>query len=175
LADFEERTFTQCDSASLSAVRIAIDRRRRDLGGKPWATKALGVAPNAVSGLGPCRRSHYREVPVPSNAASVEALEAKWGEKMIEVKVRFWTNDIAEEDGKIVPKHAWASGIVRMDRNRSHGIAGSEPYPFHSLLGLGAAIEKALIEQGIELHVPRQMRKYFAAEPRVASDEAESE
>jgi len=33
LADFEARTFKQWDRASLSAVRIAIDRRRRELAG----------------------------------------------------------------------------------------------------------------------------------------------
>ena len=32
LADFEERTFRQWDRASLSAVRIEIDRRRKELG-----------------------------------------------------------------------------------------------------------------------------------------------
>ena len=32
LADFEERTFRQWDRASLSALRIAIDRTRRELG-----------------------------------------------------------------------------------------------------------------------------------------------
>jgi len=31
LADFEARTFKQWDRASLSALRIAIDRRRREL------------------------------------------------------------------------------------------------------------------------------------------------
>ena len=31
LADFEERTFRQWDRASLSALRIAIDRRRQEL------------------------------------------------------------------------------------------------------------------------------------------------
>ena len=31
LADFEERTFRQWDRASLSALRIAIDRRRQQL------------------------------------------------------------------------------------------------------------------------------------------------
>jgi hypothetical protein len=31
LADFEARTFTQWDRASLSALRIAIDRRRKEL------------------------------------------------------------------------------------------------------------------------------------------------
>ena len=33
LADFEARTFKQWDRASLSAVRIAIDRRRREIAG----------------------------------------------------------------------------------------------------------------------------------------------
>ena len=33
LADFEERTFRTWDRASLSALRIAIDRRRRELAG----------------------------------------------------------------------------------------------------------------------------------------------
>ena len=32
LADFEERTFRQWDRASLVDVRIAIQRRRRELG-----------------------------------------------------------------------------------------------------------------------------------------------
>ena len=31
LPDFEARTFKQWDRASLSALRIAIDRRRKDL------------------------------------------------------------------------------------------------------------------------------------------------
>jgi hypothetical protein len=31
LTDFEARTFTQWDRASLSAVRVAIDRRRKEL------------------------------------------------------------------------------------------------------------------------------------------------
>jgi len=31
LADFEERTFRQWDRASLSALRIVIDRRRKEL------------------------------------------------------------------------------------------------------------------------------------------------
>jgi hypothetical protein len=99
---------------------------------------------------------------VPRNAASVEALEAKYGQKMIEVKVRFWTNDIAEEDGKVLPKHAWASGTVRIDKNTSHGIGPSGAHLFHSLLDLGSVIEKVLIKQGIQLHVPTRMKKYIA-------------
>ena len=65
----------------------------------------------------------------------IEALEATQGEKMIEIKLRFWTNKIAPEEGKVIPKHAWAAGVVRMERNRSHGIEPGWPAPFHSLLG----------------------------------------
>ena len=55
-----------------------------------------------------------------SKTKEIESLEAKQGEKMIEVKLRFWTNDISPEDGKVVPKHAWTSGVVRMEKNKSH-------------------------------------------------------
>ena len=44
--------------------------------------------------------------------------EAVQGEKMIEVKVRFWANDIASDKDKIVPKRAWTSGIVRLKPTR---------------------------------------------------------
>ena len=92
---------------------------------------------------------------------NIAALEAKHGERMIEVKIRFWTNDIAES-GKILPKHAWASGIIRMEANSSHGIAPlSNPKPFNSLLDLGQVIEKVLIEYGIVLHPSHRMRKYM--------------
>lgn len=91
---------------------------------------------------------------------STAELEAKHGEKMIEVKLRFWTNNIAEERGRVIPKHAWASGVVRMEKNRAHGIVPGSPIPFHSLLDLSAAIEKALIEHGVKLHTPPRMKKY---------------
>lgn len=97
-------------------------------------------------------------------AKNVESREAEHGQKMIEVKLRFWTNDIAEEAGQIVPKHAWSSGVVRIELNRSHGIVPSAPKPFHSLLDVGAVIEKLLIEQGIILHPSRRMRKYVETE-----------
>jgi hypothetical protein len=91
-------------------------------------------------------------------------LDAKQGERMIEVKLRFWTNDISPEKGKIIPKHAWAAGVVRMEGNKSHGIAPSSPRPFHSLLDVGAVIEKVLIEHDIVLHAGRKMKKYVATE-----------
>lgn len=92
------------------------------------------------------------------------AKHARHGEKMIEVKLRFWTDEISPEKDTIVPGHAWASGVVRVERNEAHGIKPSTPIPFNSLLGLGAAIEKALIEHGVVLHLNRKMRKYFAVD-----------
>ena len=92
----------------------------------------------------------------------VVSKEAKQGEKMIEVKLRFWTNDISEEPGKVIPKNAWAAGVVRIDRNKSHGIEPSKPLPFHSLLDIGAVIEKVLIEHGVVLHPSPKMKKYLS-------------
>lgn len=36
------------------------------------------------------------------------AKDAEWGQRMIEVKIRFWTDSLAQGDGRILPKHAWA-------------------------------------------------------------------
>jgi|GEM_PF-1114290 len=99
-------------------------------------------------------------------ADKIEALEAEQGERMIEVKVRFWTNDLTEEEpaprgkGKIRPKHAWAAGVVRIGRNPSHGIVPRKPVPFNSLLELSTAIERVLIDHGIKIHRSRKMRRY---------------
>lgn len=93
---------------------------------------------------------------------TTSSLEAKQGEKMIEVKLRFWTNEISPEPGKVLAKHAWASGVVRIERNKSHGIEPGVPQPFHSLLDVGAVIEKVLIEHGVVLHPSRKMKKYMS-------------
>lgn len=87
--------------------------------------------------------------------------EAQQGEKMIEVKVRFWTNKLSAEVGKVLAKHAWSAGVVRMERNFSHGIKPGAPRPFHSLLDIGAVIEKVLVEHGVVLHRSPKMKKYF--------------
>jgi hypothetical protein len=92
----------------------------------------------------------------------VAALEAAQGERMIEIKIRFWTNNIASGEGKVLPKHAWTSGVVRMASNRSHGITPAHPRPFHSLLDVGAVIERVLIEHGITLYPSRRTEKYIA-------------
>ena len=90
-----------------------------------------------------------------------KAIKPKYGEKMIEVKLRFWTNEIADVEGYVVPKHAWVSGVVRMERNDSHGIVPDWPRHFNSLMAIPAAIEKTLIQHGIVLHRDRNMDKYI--------------
>jgi hypothetical protein len=88
--------------------------------------------------------------------------QAKTNEKMIELRIRLWTNAIAKTKGEIIPKHAWDSGMIYMQRNSSHGIEPKKTRPFHSLMGLTASIEKVLIEHGVQLHPSRTTRKYFA-------------
>lgn len=90
--------------------------------------------------------------------------EARHGEKMIEVKIRFWTDGISSEPGKIIPKHAWAAGVVRMAPNKSHGIAPENPIPFNSLLDVGAKIEQVLLDHGVVLHRSTRMKKYMSGD-----------
>jgi hypothetical protein len=94
-------------------------------------------------------------------ADDIESREAKHGEKMIEIKLRFWTDDIAPEVGKVKPKHAWTGGVVRMEANKSHGISTTKPVVFNSLLDVGSVIEDVLIRHGVVLHPSRKMRKYL--------------
>jgi hypothetical protein len=79
---------------------------------------------------------------------------------MIELKVRFWTNDLADEQGKVAPKNAWAAGVVRIESNAAHGLKAASPEPFNSLPELGAVIERVLIQHGIKLHPSTKERKY---------------
>jgi hypothetical protein len=91
-------------------------------------------------------------------ASQAEVL-ATHGQKMIEVRVRLWTNNIAKAAGKLVPKHAWASGVVMMEANPLHGIQPKGPRSFHRLLDLGSVIEKVLIEHEVVLHPGQKMSK----------------
>lgn len=88
--------------------------------------------------------------------------EAKHGQKMIEVSVRFWTDDLSKR-GTVIQKHAWTSGVVRVQANKAHGITSSRPKTFNSLLDLGKAIEQTLLDNGIVLHMSRSMKRYTSA------------
>ncbi|BBO31719.1 hypothetical protein [Lacipirellula parvula] len=100
----------------------------------------------------------------------IESKEAVHGQKMIEVKLRFWTNDIAEEPGHILPKHAWCAGVVRMEANGSHGITPNNPRPFHTLMDVSSVIEQVLIDHGITLHLGRRAQKYLVDAPTRSGD-----
>ena len=89
-----------------------------------------------------------------------KAVAAKFGEKMIELKIYLWTNNIAKKKGKVIPKHAWSAGVVRLEPNEAHGIVSRRPKTFHTLLDLGTTIQNVLMQQGIILHPGRRMRKY---------------
>ena len=92
---------------------------------------------------------------------NIETREAAWGKRMIEVKVRFWTDNLAGGKGKIRPKHAWGAGVVRIERNDAHGIVPVDALPFNSLPEIPAKIERLLIDQGIRIHPSTRMRKYI--------------
>ena len=88
----------------------------------------------------------------------------QYGEKMLELAVRFWTNDISTRPGYIVKKECWDSGVVRVKKNRSHGIrVDGDPIPFNSLLDLAGKIEAALIAARIKLHLGDRSRKLIRA------------
>jgi hypothetical protein len=89
------------------------------------------------------------------------AKAAKHGEKMIEVRLRFWTDELAGAKGQVLPGHAWAAGVAHIERNPTHGITPDPPVPFNLLLGVGAAIEKVLIQHGVTLHPTSKMRRYL--------------
>jgi hypothetical protein len=97
-----------------------------------------------------------------SEETNIAAREAKHGEKMIEIRIRFWTDGISPEPGKVVPKHALTSGVVHIQRNKAHGIVPKHPRTFNSLLDVGLAIEKTIKENGIVLHLSRGMQKYVS-------------
>jgi hypothetical protein len=100
-------------------------------------------------------------MPKTPKAPSAGARKAQKNERMIEVKLRFFTNKIADNEGEVIPKNAWAAGFVRMEKNETHGISPKSPLPFGSLLDVGAVIEKVLINHGIVLHPSTKMKRYF--------------
>lgn len=96
------------------------------------------------------------------SVAASEAVEAAHGSRMLEVKVRFCTNQIAPSGGQIVPKHGWTRGVVRVTPNDVHGIEPGPAVPFNSLMELPGKIEQALIDNGITLHLVGKNAKYVA-------------
>lgn len=84
-----------------------------------------------------------------------EEKKAQHGDKMIELRVRFWTHEIAEKPGHVVPKKGWDSGMVAMDNNETHGIDPDTPRPFSSFVELQQAIHDTLVAHGVSLKPSR--------------------
>lgn len=93
-------------------------------------------------------------------------VEAPRGQKMIEICVKFFTNDIAPTEGHVVPRHAWTAGMIHISRNEVHGLVGPaldpNPVPFNSLPEILTKIEEVLISHGVKLHPSTVMKKYVA-------------
>jgi hypothetical protein len=86
---------------------------------------------------------------------------APHGQKMIELTIRFWTNNLSRKRGHIVKKECWDAGVVYMHENLAHGITSANPMPFHSLLDLPAKIEKVLITHKVKAHPGKLSKKYI--------------
>jgi hypothetical protein len=84
---------------------------------------------------------------------------------MIEVRVRFWTNNIVKGRGQIMPKHAWGAGVVRMEPNKAHDIVSGEPHTFYSLMELPWRMERQPKEHGVVVHLSDLERKYRDQRP----------
>jgi len=90
------------------------------------------------------------------------SVKANDGERMIELRVKFFTNNITSEQGTVDPKTAWASGWIVATANKTHGITNSKvkPKAFHSFAGIQTTMEDVLAEHGIKLMATRRERKY---------------
>jgi len=88
---------------------------------------------------------------------------ARHGHRMIEVRIKFWTDKIAAgRNGNIIPKHAWDSGVVVMTANPDHSIKSEgNPEILHSILDLPSTVAKVLTDHGVTLHTDRRSRKLF--------------
>lgn len=75
--------------------------------------------------------------------------------KTIGIQIRFFTNDMPGADGGIFQRHAWCSGMVRVQSNPLHGISHTTEHSFRSVWQLLSAILCALKDARITLHHER--------------------
>jgi len=82
-------------------------------------------------------------------------------ERMIEIKVRFWTGEISRTKGTVEPRHCWDAGTVGIKPNKLHGIKWQKSIPFNSLMGISQAVEMMLVRAGIRIHKGKITKKYI--------------
>src|SRR5262245_39868053 len=104
---------------------------------------------------------------MPKRKTAPEPRQAEHGEKTIELSVRFWTNDIADQEGKILPNQCRSSGALKLAPNDAHGIAKNQRWvPFNSLPDLLAKLETLLIKQGVTMHLSRkELQRHCLPQP----------
>ena len=66
--------------------------------------------------------------------------------KTIQFRLNLWTNDLPT-----FPGHAQEAGVLRVEKNETHGIEGIEKH-IHSLEEIPNVIRDMLTSQGITLH-----------------------
>ncbi len=91
----------------------------------------------------------------------IESREAAHGKRMIEIRVRFWTDTIAKGKRKVIPKHCLDYGVVRIGTNSVHGIGPGKALHFASLMELPVKIEQLLRTNGLRLHHGPRSKKYY--------------
>lgn len=109
--------------------------------------------------------TNHTERSTPMDTTTVTAPDepkAAPGERMIELRVRFWTDGLAHNPGHVIPKHAWTSGMVHVTANDSHDLHAGQDTPFNSLLDLPGVIAQVLREHGIVLHPSQRDKKFLA-------------
>ena len=89
------------------------------------------------------------------------SVKAKKGEKTIEVRIYFFTNNISKKKGEINQKECWESGRVMVTPNKSHGIKSKRAETFSSVSSLTRTIEKVLISQNIKIHPGKQTKQLY--------------
>jgi hypothetical protein len=55
-------------------------------------------------------------------ATDIAPRVAKHGDKMISITLNFWTNDIADRKGDIMPKHAWDAGMLALHASQDYSV-----------------------------------------------------
>jgi len=82
------------------------------------------------------------------------------GNRVIKIELHFWTDGIASEKGKVVPKACWDSGTIHVLKNEGHGIERLEPIHFKSLSELEQKLEEAFKKAGIVV-LKRKQKPYY--------------
>jgi hypothetical protein len=83
---------------------------------------------------------------------TINEIEAKHGDKTVEITIRFWTDNIANTKGTVLPKHVNNSGTIGLVANKTHGIPSEKATPFGSITELPAKIEELLEHHKIVVH-----------------------